>query len=155
MRQTDTSLSPALLSKLLRPLQLAVKLRTHAMINSAMLQVYNTGPDNDNALSISAHFSQIKMIFWFNEIKPERTAADNVVDWSFSRDPEIRDPFVKFVNGQRASTGAPYWVGLHSAKLFLQSARNIPGTVADKELSADPCMAGEEFPTFHAFYKRE
>jgi hypothetical protein len=44
-------------------------------------QVFNPGSDTANALSIREHFPDIKMVHWFDRIKPEGTAGNDVIDW--------------------------------------------------------------------------
>ena len=75
------------------------------------MQVFNTGADTTNALSVAAHFPNIKMIMWFDEQKVEKAAAGNTVDWRFSGNPEIDGAFVQYVSSQTTSTGTRYWVG--------------------------------------------
>lgn len=45
----------------------------------------------------------------FDVIKTENTAGGSIVDWRFSADPTIRDPFVSYVSSQSAAGGAHYW----------------------------------------------
>ena len=62
------------------------------------------------------------MIMWFDEMKTEASAGNDVVDWRFSGTSELDSAFVQFVSKQKASSGAQYWVrGDHSCCMYLAS----------------------------------
>ena len=83
------------------------------------MQAYNAEKDLPNALSLAEHYPQIKMIFWFDEIKPEDSAGGNIVDWRFSTDPQIKEAFGEFVASQTKPDGSHYWVGTEKAMSYV------------------------------------
>ena len=61
-------------------------------------------------LSVSATFPNLKLVAWFDVIKPELAFDGRVVDWSVSTDPAIAAAFAAYVTG--AGGGPKYWASL-------------------------------------------
>ena len=66
-------------------------------------------------LSVSATFPNLKLVAWFDIIKPEAAFNGKVVDWSVSTDPPIAAAFAAYVTGaggNGANGGQNYWASL-------------------------------------------
>eukprot|EP00898_Chlorokybus_atmophyticus_P002209 jgi/Chlat1/298/Chrsp1S08782 len=62
------------------------------------IQVFNVYGDNSYAVDISVHFPRIHMINWFDWKKSEQEAyGGDIVDWSISLNPSIRDAFKSYI----------------------------------------------------------
>lgn len=75
-------------------------------------QAFNVHGDRKDALDLATHYPLIKAIIWFDEKKPEATAADKIVDWQFSNNPDVLKGFVDWVTTPTNSSDAkdiPYW----------------------------------------------
>ena len=70
--------------------------------------------DNGVGLSVSATFPNLKLVAWFDVIKPELAFDGRVVDWSVSTDPSIAAAFAAYVTGADGSNGGGqnYWASL-------------------------------------------
>ena len=74
------------------------------------MQLFNIGGDSTNALDISVHMPNLRLVAWFDQKKPELAVNQDVVDWRFSASSAIHDAFVAYL-GTKDSNGNRYAVG--------------------------------------------
>lgn len=70
------------------------------------LQLFNIGGDTTNALDISAHMPNLKLVAWLDIKKQEDSASGNLVDWRFSSSDTIHDAYVSYIKTKTNSTGS-------------------------------------------------
>ena len=64
------------------------------------------------ALDMSVSFPMVKAILWFDELKVEAQAANEIVDWRFSANQQILSGLSTFIQEPAQSTGKKYWLQL-------------------------------------------
>lgn len=72
-----------------------------------MPQLFNIGGDTTNALDISVHMPNLRLVAWFDQEKQESSAGNDVIDWRFSASTTVHDAFVSYI-GTKDSNGDKY-----------------------------------------------
>ena len=70
-----------------------------------LLQLFNVGGDSTNALDISVHMPNLRLVAWFDQKKQESSASNDVIDWRYSANSAIHDAFVAYTGTKTNSTG--------------------------------------------------
>jgi hypothetical protein len=92
-------------------------------------QVFNSGAYSESA-DIATYYPQIKCIGWFDQLKREGVAENNLIDWRVSADPEIRTAFVNYLRAPRTNYRPPHHLTAEEARCLLFSM---------------PCASAERF----------
>ena len=66
--------------------------------------MFNIGGDSANALDISVHMPNLRLVAWFDQKKQEYSSNDHIIDWRFSASLTIHDAFVAYI-GTKDSNG--------------------------------------------------
>ncbi|DBA82983.1 TPA: hypothetical protein ACH3X1_006760 [Trebouxia sp. C0004] len=67
-------------------------------------QVFNIGGDTTNALDLSVHMPNLRLVAWFDQKKVESSADNDMIDWRYSASSVIHDAFVSYI-GTKDSNG--------------------------------------------------
>ena len=67
------------------------------------MQVFNIGGDSINALDISVHMPNLRLVAWFDQKKQESSANKDIIDWRFSASSTIHDAFVAYIGAKDAN----------------------------------------------------
>ena len=70
------------------------------------LQVFNVGGDTTNALDMSVHMPNLKLVAWLDIKKAEGSASNNLIDWRFSSSDTIHDAYVSYIKTKTNTTGS-------------------------------------------------